>query len=117
MPDAVGELGITWSLSWGTVLWETGWGKGRGEMVGGCKEPWSREALVSVGTASPEDRAGTCSKGFLEEAKPELGPGEARFRHRGVPVMAQWLMNPTRNHEIAGSIPALAQWVKDPALP
>ena len=31
----------------------------------------------------------------------------------GVPVMVQWLMNPTRNHEVVGLIPALAQWVKD----
>ena len=33
-----------------------------------------------------------------------------------VPVVAQWLTNPSRNHEVTGSVPALAQWVKDPAL-
>ena len=37
--------------------------------------------------------------------------------HVGVPVVAQWLTNPTRNHKVVGSIPGLAQWVKDPALP
>ena len=35
----------------------------------------------------------------------------------GVPIMAQWLTNPTRNHEVEGSIPGLAQWVNNPGLP
>ena len=34
----------------------------------------------------------------------------------GVPVMAQWLTNPTRNNEVVGSIPGLVQWVKDLVL-
>ena len=38
-------------------------------------------------------------------------------RHLGVPVVAQWLTNPTRDHEVEGSIPGLAQWVGDPVLP
>ena len=29
----------------------------------------------------------------------------------GVPVVAQWLVNPTRNNEVVDSIPGLAQWV------
>ena len=36
---------------------------------------------------------------------------------KGVPILAQWLTNPTRNHEVTGSIPGLTQWVNDLALP
>ena len=35
----------------------------------------------------------------------------------GVPVVAQWLTNLTRNPEVAGSVPAFAQWVNNLALP
>ena len=34
----------------------------------------------------------------------------------GVPVVAQWLTNLTRNNEVVGLIPGLVQWVKVPAL-
>ena len=44
-----------------------------------------------------------------EEKKKEKEKG-------GVPVVAQRLMNPTRKHEVEGSIPGLAQWTKDAVL-
>ena len=48
---------------------------------------------------------------------PHMQPSKDIINKHGVPVVAQWLTNPTRNHEVAGSVPALAQWVQDPALP
>ena len=36
--------------------------------------------------------------------------------HLGVPIVAQWVTNPTGIHEDVGSIPGLLQWFKDPVL-
>ena len=47
----------------------------------------------------------------LEKMK-QLNP--KKHKNLGVPIVAQWLTNLTRNHEVAGLIPGLAQWVKDP---
>ena len=39
------------------------------------------------------------------------------IKKTGVPIVAQWLTNPTRNHEVAGLIPGFSHWVEDLALP
>ena len=56
-------------------------------------------------------------KTLIEKLVKTIQSLEFRNSNVGVPVVAQWLTNPTRNHGVAGSIPALAQWVNDPALP
>ena len=33
-----------------------------------------------------------------------------------VPIVAQWVMNPTSTHKDLGLIPGLTQWVKDLAM-
>ena len=53
----------------------------------------------------------------MEKQKPENQSQIEYLGQIGVSVMAQWLTNLTRNHEVVGLIPALAQLVRDPALP
>ena len=55
-----------------------------------------------------------CAAGKQKKKKPKKQNNNNKI---GVPVVVQWLKNPTRNHEVAGSVPCLAQWVKDLALP
>ena len=42
--------------------------------------------------------------------------GEFKKHGGGVPLVAQWLTNLSRNHEVAGLVPGLAQWVRALAL-
>ena len=65
----------------------------------------------------PEDTSGRRMHG----QQSELRGASSRMKSQtekdgGIPVVARWLMNPTRNHEVVGSIPGLVQWVKDPLL-
>ena len=44
-------------------------------------------------------------------------PFSSKENEIGVPIVVQWAMNLTSNHEDAGSIPGLTQWVKEPVFP
>ena len=59
----------------------------------------------------------TQEAGVIERIPASIPLSSRKTHPWGVPVMAQWLRNPTRNHEVSGSIPGLAEWIKDLVLP
>ena len=61
--------------------------------------------------------AATAPIGPLAWESPYATGAALEMAKKGVPVVAQWLTNPPRNHEFEGSIPALAQWIRVLALP
>ena len=85
-----------------------------------CHELWCRlQMQLRSGVAVAVVQGSSCSSNLTASLGTSIWRqcSPKKKKKKGVPVVAQWLTNPTRNHEVAGSVPALAQWVNDLALP
>ena len=76
-----------------------------------CRELWCR-LQTRLGSHVAVALATAPIRPLVRELPSAMAAALKRMKESGVPVVAQWLTNPTRNHEVAGSIPALAQWVR-----
>ena len=76
---------------------------------------WSRYFLPHNPQHAEVLQAGDRTHATARVAEPELLHW-ANTGCLGVPIMAQWLTNPTGNRGVVGLIPGLAQRVRDPAL-
>ena len=78
---------------------------------------WLIRLRLSIVTLAPWVAAVAWVRSLARELPHAVAKKIIEKASSGVPVVAQWLTNPTSNHKVAGSIPGLAQWVKDLALP
>ena len=118
-PDSVWRSALFWTnKTFYSIFLKNWWKDGRTEdcfspvqwMGGGCRKPsWQHQQRAIPSLLGD---CFTCWTEILVTARQK----PLSTNHGGVPIVVQWLTNPTRIHEDAGLISGLTQWVKDPVL-